>query len=236
MKTLVILHGWSVRSEKLNIEKWTPFIDYLKSKKINVIFLAIPGISTVLNEVWELSDFSNWLEKEVEGLSLKGEVYLLGHSFGGQLSVRYLAEKKNKIDGLVLLDSSGIRDMAFKKVVKRNIFLVLAKIGKVFVSSEFLKSVLYKIARESDYKNASPYLKKTMSNILADQILDDLPKVSTPTKIIWGELDLITPIKHAHKINQLIEKSSISIVDGARHSPQFTHPTETAKLVYEFIK
>ncbi len=236
--TVYILHGWAVRSGNLNEEVWQPFIEKLKKNhdELSVIFLKIPGLSAPLNEVWDLDDFVAWVGKEIKKSTESGKVLLLGHSFGGQIAARFTAQNPQLVSKLVLLDSAGIRDMAFKQVVKRAVFLFLAKIGKILFQATILRDLLYKLAREGDYKNAPPLLRRTMSKVLDDEILEDLPKIQCPTKIVWGAEDRVTPFKHAQKMLDLIPNSQLSVVEGARHSPQFTHPAETANVIGEFLK
>jgi len=235
-KTIYILHGWAVRSGNLNQDMWQPFIDQLEQAGHKVIFLKIPGLSAPLNEVWDLDNFVSWLSREIQEKSKNQKIILLGHSFGGQIAIRYTANNPQSVEKLILLDSAGIRDMAPKAIIKRTAFLALAKIGKVLFKAEFLRNLIYKLAREGDYKNAPPLLRRTMSKILDDQVLDDLPNITVPTKIIWGECDQTTPVKHAYKMHGLIKNSSLSFIKDGRHSPQFTYPKEAAKLVKEFIK
>jgi len=241
MKTIFILHGWAVRGGDKNQGMWQPFIDELKAGGYKVVFFKIPGLSAPLNEVWDFDNYLNWLSSEIsKELSSRPareskKVILLGHSFGGQLAIKYAALNSEKMEKLILVDSSGIRDMALKPVIKRTVFLLLAKVGGVLFKGKFFRNLLYKFARETDYKNAPPLLRRTMSKILDDQILEDLPGVKCSTKIIWGENDLVTPVKHAKKMHEIIENSELIFIKEGRHSPQFTHVKETAKLVMDFI-
>lgn len=235
--TVYILHGWAVRGGNLNEEKWRPFIEKLKKDhELNVIFLKIPGLSAPLNEVWGLDDFVAWASTEIKKNVEKNKVILLGHSFGGQIAVRLTAQNPDIVSKLVLVDSAGIRDMALKQVVKRAVFLFLAKVGKLLFQASFFSDLLYRVAKEGDYKNAPPLLRRTMSKILDDEVLDDLPKIQCPTKIVWGSEDTVTPFKHAQKMLDLIPNSQLAVIEGARHSPQFTHASETAKVIGEFLK
>ncbi|MBP7700690.1 alpha/beta hydrolase [Candidatus Woesebacteria bacterium] len=235
METIFILHGWAVRGAEDNKKMWQPFIDQLEKNNFKVNFLKIPGLSAPLNEVWDLNNYLDWLDKEVEEKSSNQKIILLGHSFGGQLAIKYTATNSQKVKKLILLDSSGIRDMSLKAILKRTVFLSLAKVGGVLFKADFFRNILYKLARESDYKNAPPLLRRTMSKILDEEVLEYLPKIDCSTKIIWGENDLVTPVKHAKKMNELIVGSELSFIKNGRHSPQFTHPTETADEVMKFV-
>lgn len=226
-----ILHGWAIDQE--NEKKWDVFRSELQARGIETIFLPIPGLSTPLSEVWTLNDYVSWLESE---LTDKKEVILLGHSFGGQIASRYTAQHPDQVGKLILIDSAGIIDKSTKKVIKRAVFGFIAKLGKKVFQHELLRVFLYKLAREQDYLKANSIQRQTMANVISDEIISDLKKIPVPTLIIWGKDDSATPLKHGKQMHQLLQDSTLKIISGARHAPQFTHATETAQLVGEFLR
>jgi pimeloyl-ACP methyl ester carboxylesterase len=226
---VVILHGWTIHPD--THQKWQIFRDELAQRGVKSKMLGIPGLSAPLTEVWGLSDYVAWLEKEV--MSEK-EVILLGHSFGGQISISYTAQHPEQVKKLLLIDSSGIRDHSFLPTVKRTVFLFLSKMGKVFFRNEKARSLLYVFARERDYHQAPPLLRRTMSKILDDEVLDDLGKITCPTLLIWGREDKVTPLSLGEVFHKKILHSEMKIIDGARHSPQYTHVTEVAEAASQF--
>ncbi|MBW7944149.1 alpha/beta hydrolase [Patescibacteria group bacterium] len=227
---IVILHGWAM--DEQNQLKWQPFTEFLEKEGWVVKFLPIPGLSSALDKVWQLNDFVNWVHQQVDGLP---KVILVGHSFGGQLAVRFTSIFPEKVDRLILIDPSGIRPFTFKARLKRKVFGTAAQVGKVLFPLEIGRVVLHKLAREKDYLQASPTLRKTMQNVLADEIKADFPRITVPTCIIWGEDDTATPVSHAQLFSAGIANSQLHFVQGARHSPQFTHVEQTAKLVLSFL-
>lgn len=227
---IYILHGWAV--DPRNQDKWQPLINALKVKNIEAKFLKIPGLTTELNQIWKLQDYVAWLENE---LKAEQQVILLGHSFGGQLAIRYTAQHQQQVEKLILIDSSGIRDWALPAKLKRRIFFILAKIGKIFFRGEFFRKILHKVAREKDYLSASPLLRKTMVNVINEEIKTDLAQIFCPTLIIWGEDDNVTPLKFAYFLSKKISNNNVKIIEQARHSPQFTHVQQVADLVTTFL-
>jgi len=227
---IVILHGWAV--DEQNALKWQPFTDFLVADGWSVKFLDLPGLSQPLDKVWQLNDYVNWVH-EVIG---DQEVMLLGHSFGGQLAVRYASVFPEQIKRLILIDPAGIRPFSFKARLKRKVFGAMAKIGKIFFPLEMGRVLLHKLAREKDYLHASPTLRKTMQNVLADEVKADFPRIDTPTCILWGDEDTATPVAHAKLFSAGIAHSQLHFISGARHSPQFTHVEQTAKQVIEFLE
>ena len=69
--------------------------DFIEELNGNVVFLN-PYIENLQNE----EDLLNWLKNEIEDLE---EVYLIGHSLGGDLA-RYLGSQFSQVTKLVLLD------------------------------------------------------------------------------------------------------------------------------------
>jgi pimeloyl-ACP methyl ester carboxylesterase len=229
--TITVLHGWAVDPQ--NAAKWSPLEKLLEKKGWSLRVLETPGLSTPLHEVWKLDNFVTWLEQQLEG---QKDVILLGHSFGGQIASRYTARHPDQIKRLILIDSAGVRDRSLKASVKRTVFWVIAKIGKLFFRGESFRKVLYKAAREQDYFKAAPLLRETMRNVIAEEVVSELPQILCPTLIVWGSQDRATPLKQAYVFHRLIPHNTLQLIDEARHSPQFTHPEQVATSIGHFVE
>jgi pimeloyl-ACP methyl ester carboxylesterase len=227
---IIILHGWAI--DQQNDLKWRPFIEVLESEGWTVKFFPLPGLSSPLEKVWQLNDFVNWVHEQLKD---EEKVILLGHSFGGQLAVRYTSIFPEKVAQLILMDPAGIRPFTLKARLKRTLFGTVAKVGKAVFPFELGRTLLHKLAREKDYLHASPTLRKTMQNVLADEIINDLQNVDVPTCIIWGDQDTATPVSHAQIFATKITNSQLHFIAGGRHSPQFTHVEQTARCALAFL-
>jgi pimeloyl-ACP methyl ester carboxylesterase len=227
MKKIFILHGWAYSTEK-----WEPFVKKLETEGFKVEMLKIPGLTASIYKVWDLEDYVIWLEK----LLLKEEnVILLGHSNGGRISLAYAAKHPEKVAQLFLIDSAGIYHNEFPIRLKRFIFGRAAKVGKVFTKSKSLRAVLYKFSREHDYEKADPVVRLTMVNLIRSDLREDLPRVKTPTTIIWGAEDKVTPLSDGEVLHRGIKGSTLQIVNNARHSPMFTHVGEVADIILKTL-
>jgi pimeloyl-ACP methyl ester carboxylesterase len=229
-KPIYILHGWAI--DQLNDQKWQPFIRQLNKTGTKSQFLKLPGLSSPLNEVWELDDYAKWLNSQLPS----GSVTLLGHSFGGQLAIRFTHLYPKKVSKLILIASAGIIDKRIHKVIKRKLFWAISKIGKPFFKAPIFRKLLYKIIREGDYQNAPPLMRKVMQGVINQEVTADSKTIDKPTLIIWGAQDQVTPLFMGHKYHTLIKQSVLKIINSARHSPQFTHPQQTAAAVTTFLK
>jgi pimeloyl-ACP methyl ester carboxylesterase len=228
MKKIIILHGWTN-----NLDKWRPFVDDLKTKGFFVDLLKIPGLTESLKEVWELTDYIKWLKNIVD--KEREKIILIGHSNGGRIAIAFTKQYPEKVEKLILIDSAGIYHNELPLKIKRLVFGTVAKIGKRITSSKSAKNLLYKLAQESDYKNLDENAKQTMSNLILTDIKPMLPQILTPTLIIWGANDRITPLTDGLLINNLIKNSKLEVINEAKHSPMFTHTQEVAKIIYEYL-
>jgi len=229
MKKVIILHGWTK-----NLDKWQSFLDALKEKGIKTDLLKIPGLTENLEKVWKLKDYIEWLKNITD--KEKGKVVLIGHSNGGKIALSFTNLFPERVERLILIDSAGIYHNELPLRIKRIAFKTIAKIGKKLTSSEIFKNLLYKLARESDYKNLDYKTKQTMINLISVDLRPILPQIKTPTLIIWGGEDKITPLSDGKLMHQLIENSKFQIIRGARHSPQFTHFSDVANIIAENLK
>lgn len=224
-KKIFILHGWAYSTEK-----WKPFIGELK-EDFDVEMLKMPGLTSPLNEVWDLDNYVEWLKNNLPA----SRQVLLGHSNGGRIALAFSAKYPEKVYKLILIDSAGIYHNEFPIRLKRFIFGTIAKVGKKFVKSSTMKIILYKFARVDDYAKANPIVKKTMVNLITNDCSQILKKIRIPTIIIWGSEDKITPVSDGQIMNEQIKDSRLYIINDARHSPMFTHVKEVVEIVSKNI-
>jgi len=64
----------------------------------------------------------------------------------------------------------------------------------------------------------------------------DLPKMDTPTCIIWGRNDIVTPPNVAEEFNELLPDSELFWIDKCGHAAMMEHPDEFNKILYEWLQ
>ena len=222
MTKLFILHGWTYQTAT-----WGSVRKLLEERRIDYEFLPIPGLTDGTNPVWTLDDYVEWLEKKTVG---EDKVILWGHSSGGRLSLAFAARYPEKVARLILEDSAGIPPRGLRKL-KRDAFRTSAQILGRFVRFEKLRGTFRKAIRASDYANATPEMRKTMSNLVAVDLGLILDRITCPTLIIWGKGDKVTPLIDGELMHRGIKNSRLVVLPDARHSPHITHPKETVDLV-----
>jgi len=232
-KNLVILHGWQSK-----IERWQPLVEIL-SKNFDVYLPSLPGFGEKkLSKVWNLSDYADWLADYLKKENIKNPI-LAGHSNGGRIAIQYLS-RGGKAEKLVLIASAGIKP---KPSIKKKIFLVNAKIGKIIFSlpvfNLFKKPAswfLYSLAGEKDYYQAEGCLKQTMANLIKKDLIPVLPKIKIPVLILWGREDTATPLADAYIFKNKIKKSKLIVFDKTGHNLPFAFKNKITAQIIDFCK
>ena len=67
--------------------------------------------------------------------------------------------------------------------------------------------------------------------------LANLPRLTTPTRLIWAEHDPFFPLATARRLSRAIAgaERSVHVVAGAAHFPQEDRPQEVARLIADFL-
>jgi pimeloyl-ACP methyl ester carboxylesterase len=64
---------------------------------------------------------------------------------------------------------------------------------------------------------------------------DELQDIKTPTCLIWGKNDTITPPMVAEEFHKLIPNSELHFVDHCGHAPMMEVPEDFNKILDEFL-
>lgn len=221
--TVVLLHGWGQ-----NIQMMRPIGDNLKDKGVIIIDLPGHGKSDEPKEVWSLDDFVEM----IHDLLLKEKVenpILIGHSFGGKISLIYAS--KYKVKKLVLFGSP------FK--VKKNPNSLKVKILKKIKSLPGMEKIAEKAKKHMgsvDYRNASPIMREILVKHVNTDITDLVKKIKCPTIIIWGTNDKAVDIADAYELESLIKDSAVIAYEGCTHYAYLERLVQTNNIINKFLE
>lgn len=232
---ILFIPGWTENEEKIK-----PFIEGLQKIGEKVAWLPTPGLTgEKLTEPWNLEDYRRWLEKELTNkVGAEEKVILIGHSNGGRIILKFLStesEQWAKVEKVVLIDSAGLVDRRWHKVLKRDFFGLCAKLGKRLKNQPQIRKLVYKILRERDYYRADEVMQKTMANLLSEDLRTQLTLIRPEVLLIWGENDQMTPLQLGKEMVEKIPRARLQIIKGARHVPQITNLAETIKIITDFL-
>jgi pimeloyl-ACP methyl ester carboxylesterase len=69
----------------------------------------------------------------------------------------------------------------------------------------------------------------------ASTLPEAVSAIDSPTLILWGDQDAVTPITEGERLMAEIPGSSLLIVPGAGHRPHLEDPVATGALIAEFL-
>ena len=124
-KPIVLMHGWGC--EHSTVSSIASILN--SDHRVYNIDLPGHGKSDEPTGVWGIEDFTRLIEKFIIALNIKTPS-LIGHSFGGRISILY--GSRNKTDKIVLVDSAGVKPKrSLKYYWKVYSFKTLKKIIKL---------------------------------------------------------------------------------------------------------
>lgn len=220
---IVLLHGWGQ-----NIQMMKPLGDPL-SLEHRVIILDLPGYgeSSEPPFPWTVYDYVSMLHEFFGVLKIKNPI-LMGHSFGGKVSLVYAS--LYSVCKLVLFGSPYCGEVE-KLSIKTKI---LKKLKKVPVLN-LLEGVAKKHIGSSDYRQASDMMRKVLVLTVNLNIKEDIKKITCPTLIIWGTLDEAVPLSRAYEIESLIDDAAVIELEGRTHYAYLEELGRVLDIVKSFI-
>lgn len=213
MNTFLILHGWGSCAKN-----WSRVKELLENQGCKVLVPDFPGFGENPSPLkpWSLDDYVEWVKEFCEKNNLS-QIFLLGHSFGGSLAIKFSLKYPERIKKMFLVASAGIR----KKTIRKKILGRISKFFKIFSFLpfySFIRKIFYKfIVKKSDYPYLSEIMRETYLNIINEDLSSLLFQVTVPTIIIWSEKDDVVSLKEGQFINQNIKNSKLLIIPGANH-------------------
>ncbi len=245
---LVLIHGYTSSTYT-----WKDVFEQL-SQKYRVITVDLKGFGFSQKPD---GDYTRRAQGEIiNGLLdyLKIEkTWIAGNSMGGETALNVALHHPQKVLGLILIDSAGVKIPGKESLVPWYVqtpvlgqALTALALTSDKIVREGLKKSFYDDSKISqDRVNYYYQPLKTSGGQLAAReartqfalfpIEDELNKISIPTLIIWGAEDEIIPLEAGRKINSLIKDSKLVVFENCGHIPQEELPERTLIEITNFI-
>lgn len=229
---VILLHGWGCRGETL------ASVAHILEPGMRVIAIDLPGHGETPEPpvVWGIEAYTQLIEKFVDKLSLK-DLSLIGHSFGGRISI--LIASRRPIRKVVLVDAAGIKNENPKKNLKQTVFKQIKKLAPLFLGNNLGNKVInyyrYKWS-SADWKAASPMMRNILSRCVNEDLKAVMPDIKAPTLLVWGENDTATPLSDAVTMERLIPDAGLVSFPGCGHYSFLDNPIGFKAVIKEFFK
>ena len=255
-KVLIFVHGLSSNSDA-----WYRNIEELK-KDFTCIAIDLPGYGRSFKNADEFTAtyFADILNEFAEKLKLK-KFTLVGHSMGGQASIKFASKYPEKLDKLILIAPAGIEEFtefegnAMNMVMNPKTIMATSdeqidrnyqmNFFKMLKEAEQMIQDRKNIKKSADFEQHAIAIQKSVKGMLDDKVIDDLTKIKTPTLFLFSKNDMLIPNKYLHPLltidelsktaKESINGSKLVMIDDAGHFLQFEKPTEVNAAIKEFM-
>lgn len=229
---VVLLHGWGC---DLHI-----FEKAQKALSENFLVYAIdfPGFgeSDDPNEVWGVEEYTRFIEDFFKAKNIDNPV-LIGHSFGGRVSILFAS--RNETKKIVLVGSAGVKPKKklsyYFKVYSYKSMKALIKLVYGQEKGEVVLEKYRSKKGSADYQNTSGIMRKVLVKIVNEDLKEVMPKIKAPSLLLWGENDDATPVADAKIMEQLIPNAGLVVLKNAGHYCFLEKSTEFLIIVNNFL-
>ena len=222
-KDVVLLHGWGQ-----NIEMMNPIGKGLQ-KDYRITILDLPGFGKSGEPTygWTIYDYYEMLCEFLKKLKIKNPI-LVGHSFGGRISIIYSA--KEKTEKLVLL-SAPYKKSTKKNSIKIKILKFLKKIPLLKNLEDYVKTKV----GSRDYRDASPTMRRILVNTVNEDLTEYLKQIDVPTLLIWGDNDTAVKVEDAKEAEDMMKDAGLIIYEGCTHYAYLERIDQTINVLKSFF-
>lgn len=217
---IIVLHGLMG-----GLSNFDGVLNFFPDKGYKVVIPELPVYSMPLLKT-NVKSFSKFLKDFIDFKDYE-QVVLLGNSLGGHIGLYHTKMYPEKVKALVITGSSGLYESAMGSgYTKRSDYEVIKKKAEdVFYDPKIAtKEIVDEVYATV---NDRAKLIKTLAiakSAIRHNMAKDLPKMHTPTCIIWGRNDTVTPPDVAEEFHTLLPHSDLFWIDQCGHAAMMEHP------------
>jgi pimeloyl-ACP methyl ester carboxylesterase len=173
---------------------------------------------------------------------------LVGNSLGGWTAAAFALAHPEKVDKIVLVDAAGYSSKRWggpemtKEALaalnpsttadfKRLLSLILY--NKAMLTDQFLETALTNKLKRGDGYTINSFIE---SIVRGEDFLDGKTKgIKTPTLVIWGKDDGLTPLGLGKAFAEDIPGAQLVVIDNCGHIPQMEKAVEFNSALLKFL-
>ena len=229
---IIILHGLMG-----GLSNFQGVFTHFSKNNYRVIIPELPVYDRPLLKT-TVKEFAHYLHDFITFMDLT-DVVLLGNSLGGHIALLYTKFHPEIVKGLIITGSSGLYEnsMGDGYPKRGNYDYIKAKSEEVFYDPKVATKEIVDEVFET--VNDRSKLVKTLAiakSAIRHNMAHDLPGMTTPTAIIWGAQDGVTPPNVAEEFNRLLPNSTLFWIDKCGHAPMMEHPDRFNEIVDDWLK
>jgi pimeloyl-[acyl-carrier protein] methyl ester esterase len=245
-ENLALLHGWGMHGGV-----WDGVRDALARRfRLHIVDLPGYGASPAF-EPYTLERLARAV-----AVALPEKVQVCGWSLGGQVALEMARLFPVQVERLVLtattpcftaredwpwavrrevlLEFAAALETDYEGTLKR--FLALQARGGD--EAEIEPRTVLKRLRDILFARGRPdvqTLRAGLNILLGSDLRDRAATIKTPTLLLHGGRDMLTPVGAAHWLAKKMPEARLEVLPGAAHAPFLSHPVEFTEIVTGFL-
>lgn len=232
---VLLLHGWGSSSDS-----WRNVQDMLADAGLRVFVIDLPGFGRTPPppSVWGVEEYASCVEQFACAIGLSA-FSLVGHSFGGQVALSLAFSHPSLVAKLALVAPAAIRPSLERG---GRILSLIAKILALPLSliptekaRTWIRRKAYGAIGRRDYGRAEGIMKKVLERVIRQDLSRLLSSVNTPTLLLWGDKDLLTPLSHGLRMKTTLPNATLKIFEGRRHNLHKEIPEDITRDISLFL-
>ncbi len=231
-KPIVLLQGLMG-----GLSNFTLLIDFFSKRGYRVYFPNLPIYDLpILNT--NLSSLAKYVAKFIEE-EVGEPAIVIGNSMGGHVGLILTLARPDLVRYLVLTGSSGLYERSFGDSFprKNDRDYIRKKAEEVFydpsVATEDLVDEVFSVVNDRSKGIKTVMLARSA---IKHNMEPELHKIRTPTCIIWGKQDNVTPPEVAIEMDRLIPDSDLFWIDKCGHAAMMEKPESFNEILYDWLK
>ncbi len=229
---IIVLHGLMG-----GLSNFDGVVHFFSQRGYKVIIPELPVYSMSLLKT-NVKSFAKYLEEFIEFKDLN-DVILLGNSLGGHIGLYHTKHYSKKVKALVITGSSGLYESAMGSgYTKRSDYEVIKKKAQdVFYDPKIAtKEIVDEVYETVNDRNKLVKTLAIAKSAIRHNMAKDLPEMETPTCIIWGKNDTVTPPDVAIEFNELLPDSDLFWIDKCGHAAMMEHPDTFNDILFKWLQ
>lgn len=228
---LILIHGSG--GSRLH---WPPQLRRLPNYRVFGLDLPGHGESPGEGE----TTIAGYVRRVVEWLDEQGieRAVLAGHSMGGAIAMTAALDEPDRVAGLVLVGTGGrlrVTEEILQAAADPIRFEETVEVITTWSYGDQTPEKIVALAKMRMYEIRPEIIHGDYTACNQFDILDRLSEIRTPSLILCGEQDRLTPLKYARHLDEHIPETTLVLIEGAGHMVMLERPLEVAAAVENFL-